>query len=209
MVSIKEALTFDDVTLTPNYSEILPSEVDTSINLTKHLKLKIPLLSAAMDTVTESNMAIALAESKDNWTIDRHEFYPTNDVLLQDIGLDEIYNRVLDEVVRPLAIHLWDLEGEAWNGFSNENFMARYTTERQSHLSLHHDRSHLTMVIKLNDEFSGGGTWFPQYQKLSNPEQVGTAVLHPGMITHRHGARPITNGKRYIIVSFIRSHLEP
>lgn len=153
--------------------------------------------------------AIALAESKDNWTIDRHEFYPTNDVLLQDIGLDEIYNRVLDEVVRPLAIHLWNLEGEAWHGFSNENFMARYTTERQSHLSLHHDRSHLTMVIKLNNEFGGGGTWFPQYQKLSNPEQVGTAVLHPGMITHRHGARPITNGKRYIIVSFIRSHLEP
>ena len=153
--------------------------------------------------------AIALAESKDNWTIDRHEYYPTNDVLLQDIGLDDIYNRVLDEVVRPLAIHLWNLEGESWAGFSNENFMARYTTTRQSHLSLHHDRSHLTMVIKLNDEFSGGGTWFPQYQKLSNPEEVGTAVLHPGMITHRHGARPITLGKRYIIVSFIRSHLEP
>ena len=153
--------------------------------------------------------AIALAEAKDKWTIDRHEFYPTNDVLLEEIGLDDIYNRVLDEVVRPLAIHLWNLEGKSWDGFSNENFMARYSTTRQSHLSLHHDRSHLTMVIKLNDEFSGGGTWFPQYQKLSNPEQVGTAVLHPGMITHRHGARPITNGKRYIIVSFIRSHLEP
>ena len=63
MVSIKEALTFDDVTLTPNYSEILPSEVDTCINLTKHLKLKIPLLSAAMDTVTESKMAIAIAKA--------------------------------------------------------------------------------------------------------------------------------------------------
>ena len=59
MVPIKEALTFDDVTLAPKYSEILPSEVNTSINLTKNLKLKIPLLSSAMDTVTESNMAIA------------------------------------------------------------------------------------------------------------------------------------------------------
>ena len=63
MVSIKEALTFDDVTLTPSYSEILPSEVDTSINLTKYLKLKTPLLSAAMDTVTESKMAIAIAKA--------------------------------------------------------------------------------------------------------------------------------------------------
>ena len=63
MIPIKEALTFDDVTLAPKYSEILPSEVDTSINLTKNLKLKIPLLSSAMDTVTESNMAIAIAKA--------------------------------------------------------------------------------------------------------------------------------------------------
>lgn len=153
--------------------------------------------------------AIALAEAKNEWTIDRHEHYPTNDVLLHEIGLNDIYNRVLDEVVRPLAIHLWTLEGTQWDAFSNENFMARYTTTRQSHLSLHHDRSHLTMLVKLNDEFSGGGTWFPQYQKLSNPKEVGTAVLHPGMVTHRHGARPITSGSRYVVVSFIRTHEEP
>ena len=63
MVPIKEALTFDDVTLTPKYSNILPSEVDTSIKLTKDLKLRIPLLSSAMDTVTESKMAIAIAKA--------------------------------------------------------------------------------------------------------------------------------------------------
>tara|TARA_Y100000816_G_scaffold170820_1_gene122661 strand:- start:1097 stop:2173 length:1077 start_codon:yes stop_codon:yes gene_type:complete len=63
MVPIKEALTFDDVTLEPKYSEILPSDVDTSIKLTHHLKLKIPLLSSAMDTVTESKMAIAIAKA--------------------------------------------------------------------------------------------------------------------------------------------------
>ena len=63
MVPIKEALTFDDVTLAPKYSEILPSEVNTSVNLTKNLKLKIPLLSSAMDTVTESDMAIAIAKA--------------------------------------------------------------------------------------------------------------------------------------------------
>jgi hypothetical protein len=153
--------------------------------------------------------AIALAEAENKWTKDRHEFYPTNDVLLPELGLNDIYNRVLDEIVRPLSIHLWNLEGKSWDKFSNENFMAIYTTDRQSHLSLHHDRSHLTLVIKMNDEFSGGGTWFPQYQKLINPEVVGTAALHPGMVTHRHGARPITAGKRYIIVSFIRTHDNP
>ena len=63
MVPIKEALTFDDVTLAPKYSEILPSEVNTSVLLTKNLKLKVPLLSSAMDTVTESKMAIAIAKA--------------------------------------------------------------------------------------------------------------------------------------------------
>ncbi len=63
MVPIKEALTFDDVTLAPKYSEILPSQVDTSMSLTKYLRLKIPLLSSAMDTVTESRMAIAIAKA--------------------------------------------------------------------------------------------------------------------------------------------------
>ena len=63
MVPIKEALTFDDVTLAPKYSEILPSEVNTTVQLTRNLKLKIPLLSSAMDTVTESRMAIAIAKA--------------------------------------------------------------------------------------------------------------------------------------------------
>ena len=62
MDPIKEALTFDDVTLAPSYSEILPSETNTSINLSKYLSLKIPIMSSAMDTVTEAKMAIAVGE---------------------------------------------------------------------------------------------------------------------------------------------------
>jgi len=58
----KEALTFDDVLLQPGYSEILPREVDLSTALTREIRLSIPLLSAAMDTVTESRLAIALAQ---------------------------------------------------------------------------------------------------------------------------------------------------
>ncbi len=58
----EEALTFDDVILSPCYSEVLPSEVDVSVRLTRRINLNIPILSAAMDTVTEFRTSIAMAQ---------------------------------------------------------------------------------------------------------------------------------------------------
>src|ERR1700730_7529006 len=61
--TIREALTFDDVLLVPGASEILPAQADTRTRLTRSVELGIPLISAAMDTVTEAGLAIAMAQA--------------------------------------------------------------------------------------------------------------------------------------------------
>ena len=59
---LEEALTFDDVLLVPAYSEVLPREVDLTTRLTRGISLNLPIVSAAMDTVTEARLAITIAQ---------------------------------------------------------------------------------------------------------------------------------------------------
>lgn len=148
---------------------------------------------------------IQLAETRGEWTVGRHEFYPTNDMLISSLGLGEIYTRVIREFIAPLAIWYWTLEDRGYDEVVDETFMIRYRPDKQGHLSLHHDYSSYTVAVKLNDEFEGGGTYFPRYKLTAVPKRVGNAVLHPGMITHRHGGRPVFSGTRYITVSFIKN----
>lgn len=143
---------------------------------------------------------------KQKWENDRHEFYPTTDNLLEILGMDKIYNKLINQFVRPLAIWAYGLEGKSWETLEDESFIIRYKPDEQSHLSLHHDFSNITTLVNLNSgEFKGGGTYFPKYKTNVNPIEPGIMTLHPGNITHKHGARPVTEGTRYVIVSFIRS----
>lgn len=147
---------------------------------------------------------IRLSEQFD-WTTDRHEFYPTTDNLLEVLGMDKIYNRVINEHVRPLAINRFQLEGRSWDHLRDESFIIKYPYNQQAHLSLHHDHSNITTLVNLNPgEFEGGGTYFPKFKCNVNPKELGVMTLHPGNITHKHGARPVTQGTRYVVVSFIK-----
>ncbi len=99
-MEIRQALTFDDVLLVPAASTVLPGDTDTSTRLTREIRLGIPLLSAAMDTVTESALAIAMAEAGGIGVIHRN------------LGIAEQANEVrkvkkfeAGMVVNPVTIH--------------------------------------------------------------------------------------------------------
>src|SRR3954447_13430778 len=97
---LREALTFDDVLLQPGPSDVLPSEVDVRSRITRSISLNIPVVASAMDTVTEANMAIAMAQAGGIGVIHRN--------LEPDIQAEQVRRVKRFEsgmVVNPVTIH--------------------------------------------------------------------------------------------------------
>ena len=95
---LKECLTFDDVLLVPSKSEVLPHEVDLSTNLTKNIKLNIPLLSAAMDTVTEQKTAISMAREGGIGIIHKNQSPEQQAMMVEKVKKSES-GMILDPIV--------------------------------------------------------------------------------------------------------------
>ncbi|MDD4998589.1 MAG: IMP dehydrogenase, partial [Syntrophales bacterium] len=96
---IVEALTFDDLLMVPAESDILPRDVDTSTMLTNNIRLNIPILSAAMDTVTESGTAICLAQEGGMGIIHRNM-----SIERQAIEVDKVKKSESGMIVDPITI---------------------------------------------------------------------------------------------------------
>lgn len=107
---IREGLTFDDVLLTPAYSDVLPGEVDTRTRFSRGIELNIPLCSSAMDTVTEATLAIALAQQGGIGVI--HKNYGIEE---QAEEVDKVKRSESGMIVDPVTIHASALVSEALN----------------------------------------------------------------------------------------------
>src|SRR5215218_369988 len=96
---LRTALTFDDILLVPRHSTVVPRDVDVTTRLTKNIKLNVPLLSAAMDTVTESEMAIAMAQQGGMGVI--HKNLPIED---QALEVDRVKRSESGMIVNPITV---------------------------------------------------------------------------------------------------------
>ena len=197
MGPIKEALTFDDVTLEPKYSQILPSDVDTSIKLTDNIKLKVPILSSAMDTVTESKMCIAIAKAGGIGVIHRNL-----DIKKQ---IAEIRKVKKQKFLVGAAV------GAGANEFERAKIVLRRTEPSDACIGFHCDGvfASKTVSYALNDDsdYVGGSICFITSFGLTKPNRpAGTITVHNREILH--GVTKLHQGTRYnlfVVVSFISS----
>ncbi len=113
---IEEALTFDDVLLLPSYSEVLPGEVDVSTSLTPNIKLNIPLISAAMDTVTEAQTSISMAQEGGIGII--HKNFSIDD---QALEVEKVKKYEGGMIINPLTVRPDNKVGEAINIMLTKN----------------------------------------------------------------------------------------
>jgi IMP dehydrogenase len=136
-MKIKEALTFDDVLLEPKYSSVLPRDVDLRTNLTKTIRLNIPLLSSAMDTVTESEMAIAVARQGGIGIIHKNMTIEDQVAHVKRVKLSES-----GMITDPITMEKKQTVGEA------EDLMAKY---RISGFPVVDDKNHLIGIVTNRD----------------------------------------------------------
>lgn len=126
---VLECLTFDDVLLLPSYSEILPNDVDISTRLTPNIKLNVPIVSAAMDTVTESNAAIALAQEGGIGIVHRNL-----DIADQTAEVKKVKKYESGMIVNPLTVRPDHTVKDALDIMLNQNITGLPVTEEDDTL---------------------------------------------------------------------------
>jgi IMP dehydrogenase len=100
MIPLEESFSFDDVLLLPNYSDVLPKDVDVSTQLTRNLRVSIPIVSAAMDTVTESQTAITMAREGGIGFVHRNM-----SIQNQAMEVDQVKKSESGMIIDPVTIH--------------------------------------------------------------------------------------------------------
>ncbi len=111
-------------------------------------------------------------------------------------GLDAVYREIVARHLRPL------IEG-TWTTFHLQKvsapYVLKYSLDRIASMDLHHDLETVTLVVYLNDDFEGGGTWFPRWKYHTGRRPPGSAILYPGGLSHEHAGTAITSGVRYLM----------
>ncbi len=164
LFSAELALTFDDVLIVPGYSEVLPSETDVSAQLTPEIKLNIPIVSAAMDTVTEARLAIALAREGGLGIIHRN-MSPAD----QAAEVDKVKRSQSGMIVEPITLPLSATLEEAENIMSTYHISGVPITDENNKL--------LGILTNRDVRFVEGADYRKPVSEFMTPQPLVTASV--------------------------------
>ena len=128
-----------------------------------------------------------------------YENVPTQDIHLKQINFDTQWKKIVFKYIAPLS-------GKLYNYLTkdiNISFVVKYSMNGQKELVPHHDASTYTLNVCLNNSFEGGGCRFIRQDYILNNKKIGYSSIHPGRLTHYHEGLSISEGERYVLISFI------
>lgn len=156
------------------------------------------------DLIEHANMINKWSKGGDQDTyfdnrINAVELYPTKDVHMKDLNLRLMWQDIIKNYVAKVVSHIFNYATKD----INIAFIVKYSPDGQDKLSAHHDASAWTLNVCLNNDFVGGGCRFVRNDVTIVNKDIGSALIHPGRITHEHEGLPISSGIRYISVTFV------
>ena len=147
----------------------------------------------------ECKKLIDKAEAYGKWESMYGDKFPGQELRIRvlDINLfDKLEQHFRDQINPRIEKHWWPLQMYGLR----DAFIIKYTPETQKSLSCHHDASLVSTITYLNDDYTGGDTYFPRQNYSTESVPVGKIVMWPGQVTHGHEGREVTSGTKYALV---------
>ena len=153
------------------------------------------------DCIRIINAGNEYAAHHGGWTTDRHQEAPTTDIPFDLLGgpqkhkFQQWKKNFIHKILSPILFRDYQATFRSFEDF----FLVRYSSETQSALRVHRDGTVISLVIQLNEDFEGGGTYINSLEK-SLVHNTGDLCIHSGWLFH--GALPVTSGERYVLIGF-------
>lgn len=150
-------------------------------------------------TREECQKLIAKAEEVGKWESMYGDKFPGQELRIRELDIN-LFNKLENHFARHInpviEKHWWPLQMYGLR----DAFIIKYTPETQKSLACHHDASLVSTIVYLNDDYTGGDTYFPRQKFSTAGTEVGKMVLWPGQVTHGHEGREVTSGSKYALV---------
>lgn len=192
----RDKLKFDNIAealgLSPNEIQFLPTGNSLQV-------VGPEMISIDFMTPNECKKLIDKAEKYGKWESMYGDKFPGQELRIRvlDINLFNKLEEHFKQHINPaIERHWWPLQMYGLR----DAFIIKYTPETQKSLACHHDASLVSTIVYLNDDYTGGDTYFPRQKYSTAGTPVGKMVLWPGQVTHGHEGREVTSGSKYALV---------